>query len=68
MEYDYGCVLDHATYGRMSKTNYLRSEIYTQIEQAQSDLHWGIIKSDLQELIDQGGTMEDIQKYINDLN
>jgi hypothetical protein len=67
LEYDYGCVLDHSTWGRMSKTNYELQTIYSVIDDAQSEVHYGIIKDDVNELINGGATIDEIREYINSL-
>lgn len=67
LEHDYGCVLDNATCGRMSKTNYEKHTIYAVINDAQSELHFGIVKDDVNELIENGATIEEIREYINAL-
>lgn len=65
--YDYGCVLDHATCGRMSKTNYDLKTIYSVIDNAQKDMHYEIIKSDLMGMIDNGADINEIWQYALDL-
>lgn len=67
IEYDYGCVLDNATNGRMSKTNYELQIIYSVITEAQNEFYYGMFKDDINDLIDNGATIEEIRKYVGDL-
>lgn len=67
LEYDYGCVLDNATCGRMSKTNYDLQTVYSVIDDAQSVLYYGIVKDDINELIENGATIDEIREYVNGL-
>lgn len=72
ISHDYACVLDQATCSAMSKTNYLLPDIYTQIDQAQSKLHYGIVKSDITDIIQDRdmtnqGKLEEIKKYLDNL-
>lgn len=67
IEYDYGCVLDHATLSRMSKTNYQLPIIYSVIDDAQRENHYDTVKSDLLEIINSGGSIDDVKEYLNDL-
>ena len=67
LEYDYSCVLDNATCGRMSKTNYDLHTVYGVINDAQSELHYGIVKDDINELIEKGATIDEIREYVNGL-
>jgi hypothetical protein len=68
LEYDYCCVLCHATNDRMSESSYELSVIYSEIDDAQRDNHYSVIKDDLNMLIDGGCDVDDIRKYINDLS
>lgn len=67
IEYDYGCVLCHATGSRMSYTDYELQTIYSVIDEHQSEWHTKMIKEDLQSLIDAGADMEEIKKAIAEL-
>jgi hypothetical protein len=67
LEYDYGCVLDHATCSRMSKTNYDKDTIYAVIDDAQRELHYFAVKDDINELINEGATIDEIKDYVNQL-
>jgi len=67
LEHDYSCVLAHATLSRMSKTNYNLQTIYNVIDDAQQEFHFDFIKSDLINLIKDGGKIEDIENYITQL-
>ena len=67
IEYDYGCVLDNATMSKMSKTNYELNTIYAVINDTQQEFYYGIIKSDILELIEKGATIDEIKDYANGL-
>lgn len=67
LEYDYSCVLNHATCGRMSNTNYDKQAICATISDTQAELHFGIVKSDIVEMIEKGGAIDDIREYVNSL-
>lgn len=53
--------------GQVSKYDTDFPAIEEAINDAQQQLHYGIIKDDLQKLIDDGGTMLDVQMYVNNL-
>ncbi len=72
MEYDYSCVLCHATDSKMSKTNYLLKDIYSQIDDAQAKIHYDIVKSDIEDILKQKGLtdygrVDEIKKYLKEL-
>lgn len=67
LEYDYGCVLHKATCRRMSKTNYDLQTVYSAIDDAQSEMYYGIVKDDINELIKNGTTIYEIREYVNGL-
>jgi hypothetical protein len=67
LEYEYGCVLEHATNARMSKTNYELNTIRAVIDEAQSEFYYEIVKDDLKEAIEAGATIEQIMDYVNGL-
>lgn len=67
IESDYSSVLCHATLSRMSKTNYQLQSVYSVIDEAQQDIHYGIIKEDLSGIIEGGGTLEDVKEYLRGL-
>ncbi len=67
LEYDYSCTLCHATLGRMSKSGYDLKDIYSEIDNAQEKFHYDIIKSDINDIIKEGGTIEDVKEYVNGL-
>lgn len=60
-------VLDCATLGNMSKSNYTLDIMLAEINDKQQEFHYGIVKDDIQQLINDKGTMEDVQDYINNL-
>jgi len=51
----------------MSKPNYDVTTIYSEIDDAQSNSYYSIVKDDLSGLINYGGTIEDVKKYLNGL-
>lgn len=68
LEDDYGCVLDHATGGKMSKTNYLRNDIYSVIDDYQRECYHDDIKTDLLEILNTDNPLiEDIRSYVDGL-
>jgi hypothetical protein len=67
LEWDYCSVLCHATNDRMSKPNYDVTTIYSEIDDAKSNSYYSIVKDDLSGLINYGGTIEDVKKYLNGL-
>lgn len=67
LQYDYSCVLCHATWGRMSYTNYELNIIYSEIDDIQSQSYYKIVKDDINDIIKNAGTIEDIQEYIDNL-
>jgi hypothetical protein len=67
LEYDYGCVLDNATCGRMSKTNYELQTIFEVINSVQSEMHYEIVRDDINMLIDNGASIAEIKEYVNQL-
>lgn len=48
LEHDYSCVLDYATKGKVSKTNYYLNDIYSVIDEAQQESIEGIIRDDIE--------------------
>lgn len=68
LEWDYIQVLCHATDSRMSKPNYDIQTIKCEIDDAQERIHYGIIKSDIKDIIDDNGSIEDIKNYLKLLN
>jgi len=67
LELDYSCILDNVTDGKMSKTNYEKQTIFSVINDTQSELYYGIIKDDINEMIDNGATISEIRNYVNEL-
>lgn len=67
IEHDYACVLSHATLWRMSKTNYFLSDIYSEIDDAQSNHMKWYIKHDILYGISSLNTKEEIIEYIGNL-
>jgi len=67
LEYDYSCVLDHATCSEMSKTYYDKTTIYAVIDSKQEQFYYSIVKSDILEIIANKGDIEDIYEYVNNL-
>ena len=67
LEWDYCNVLCHATNSRMSKPNYDLTTIYSEIDDAQSDCYYSIVRDDINDLIKNGGTIEDVKEYVNGL-
>lgn len=67
LESDYCSVLCHATNSKMSKPNYNLTTIYSEIDEAQGMAHYGIVKDDLNDLFENGGTIEDVKEYVNGL-
>ena len=59
LEYDYSCVLQHATSGKMSKTNYELDTIYTIINDAQHEVSCDIFN----DIVDHGGDIEELRNY-----
>lgn len=63
IQYDYSNILMHVTDNRMSKTNYERTAIYSEIDK----VHEGVLdfyRLEILELIDTDGTIEEIKKYL----
>ena len=60
-------ILEHATLGSMSRSNYDLETMKSVIDDAQQNHYYGVVKSDLEQLIKDGGTMEDVKDYINSL-
>jgi hypothetical protein len=67
LEHDYCCVLCHATGSRMSKPNYHLNTIYLEIDEAQSETYYGIVKDDILTTIEAGGDIEEIKEYVENL-
>ena len=67
MEERFCLILDHATMGNMSKSNYTVEAMKSVIDDAQQKHFYSFIKSDLESLINAGGTIDDIKEYINNL-
>ena len=69
LEHDYACVLDHATGGRMSKTNYYLNDIYSEINKAQQENIQGLIRDDIYSIIEDTNnnkdTLDEIKKYLS---
>lgn len=73
ISYDYACVLCHSTCNRMSKTNYKRDDIYSEIDDAQSSFWYGVIKSDIEVILNNKkltdtGKINQIKKYLKTIN
>lgn len=64
MEERFCLVLEHATLGSMSRSNYDLETMKSVIDDAQQKHYYGVVKSDLEQLIKDGGTMEDVKDYI----
>lgn len=68
LEYDYCCVLDHATGSMMSKPNYERRTIYQVIDDNQKERYHDEIKTDLLKILNTNNPqIEDIRDYVNEL-
>jgi len=63
LQYDYSCVLCHATGSRMSYTTYNLNDIYSEIDNAQYNYWYDTFKEDLLEMINKGATIEEIKEY-----
>lgn len=64
---DYSRVLDFATDSKMSKTNYDLKTIYAVINDTQQESYYSSVKDDINMIIHDGGTIDDIQNYVNEL-
>lgn len=67
MEERFCLVLEHATLGSMSRSNYDLETMKSVIDDAQQNHYYGVVKSDLELLIKDGGTIEDLKDYIKRL-
>ena len=67
MEERFCLVLEHATLGAMSRSNYDLETMKSVIDDAQQNHYYGVVKSDLEQLIKDGGTIEDLKDYIKGL-
>jgi hypothetical protein len=67
LEHDYCCVLDHATNSRMSKPNYELNTIYSEIDDSQMQNYYGVVRDDINMLIEKGADITEIKEYINNL-
>jgi hypothetical protein len=68
LQYDYSCVLCHATGNRMSYTTYELNDIYSEIDDAQYHYWHDTFKEDLLEMINKGATIEEIKEYYSNNN
>jgi hypothetical protein len=60
-------MLEHATMGRMSKHNYTIEAMRSEIDAANSKFYYDLVKSDIMDIIDNDGDMDEIKKYLNEL-
>ncbi len=67
MEERFCLVLEHATMGSMSRSNYDLETMKSVIDDAQQNHYYGVVKSDLEQLIKDGGTIDDLKEYIKRL-
>lgn len=67
LENDYCEVLCYATGYKMSKSNYLVEECKSQIDMYQEHFYNETTKDDLTMIMGEGGTIDDVRKYVNDL-
>lgn len=67
LEYDYCCMLCHATDSRMSKSNYDQQVIRAEIDDAQSRIYYKVVKEDILNILNDGGTIEDVKDYLDRL-
>ena len=52
LDYDYGCIIDHATNSAMSKTSYTVDAIKSMINERQQEFHEDIFNEDIQATLD----------------
>ena len=67
MENRFCLILEHATLSAMSRSNYDLETMKSVIDDAQQRHYYGVVKSDLEQIIKDGGTMEDVKDYIKSL-
>ncbi|NDV63901.1 hypothetical protein [Bacteroides sp. 224] len=67
METRFCLILDHASMGNMSKPNYTVEAMKSVIDDAQQKHFYELFKSDIETILNAGGTIDDVKKYINDL-
>jgi hypothetical protein len=65
MEDRFCLILDHASMGNMSKSNYTVEAMKSVIDDAQQKHFYSFIKSDLEAILNDSGTIDDIKEYIN---
>lgn len=68
LEHDYSLLLEHVTFGLLSKTNYKIEDILPIVDDKQNEWYEGTIKEDILNIVNGGGTLEDVMDYVNDLN
>ena len=52
LDYDYGCIIDHATMGVLSKTNYDIEIVKSMINEKQEEFHREVYNDDVQAILD----------------
>ena len=67
LSYDYSVVLCHATCSTMSYSNYDVTTACSVIDQEQAKHYYSFVKDDVNMILKDGGTLEDIMEYINGL-
>ena len=60
-------MLEHATMGRMSRHNYTIEAMRSEIDDANSKFYYDLVKSDIMDIINNDGDMDEIKKYLNEL-
>lgn len=59
--------LEHMSMSRMSKPNYYLDDMKSVSDDAQAELHYSIVKDDINDILNSGGTLQDVMDYVNDL-
>ena len=67
METRFCLILDHASMGNMSKPNYTVEAMKSVIDDAQQKHFYELFKSDIETILNAGGTIDDVKEYINQL-
>jgi hypothetical protein len=65
MENRFCLILDHASMGNMSESNYTAEAMKSVIDDAQQKHFYSFIESDLKALLNGGGTIDAIKEYLN---
>jgi len=67
LESDYCDLLCHVTNGSMSKVGYDFQTICSVIDEEQEKIYYQIVKDDILDIINTGGTIEDVKEYVEKL-